>query len=70
MKKKLRRDIQNKWIGGVLAGAARYFGHDALLFRIGAIALAVFSVFVPAAVVYLIAWVLIPADTSGVEPTN
>jgi phage shock protein C len=62
MQKKLYRSINNKVIAGVLGGLAEYFGHDPVVWRIGAIILFILSGFMPLALIYAIAWVIIPED--------
>lgn len=57
--KKLYRDIDNKYIGGVSSGLGHYFGIDALWIRLAWILLTIFSwggfVFI-----YILLWILIP----------
>ncbi|MDO6602396.1 PspC domain-containing protein [Arenibacter palladensis] len=57
--RKLYRDIDNKYIGGVSAGLGHYFGIDALWVRLIWILLTIFSwggfVFI-----YILLWILIP----------
>lgn len=57
--KKLYRDIDNKYIGGVSSGLGHYFGIDALWIRLIWILLTIFSwggfVFI-----YILLWILIP----------
>jgi phage shock protein PspC (stress-responsive transcriptional regulator) len=57
--RKLYRDIDNKYIGGVSAGLGHYFGIDALWVRLLWILLTIFSwggfVFI-----YILLWILIP----------
>jgi phage shock protein PspC (stress-responsive transcriptional regulator) len=57
--RKLYRDIDNKYIGGVSAGLGHYFGLDALWVRLLWILLTIFSwggfVFI-----YILLWILIP----------
>lgn len=63
MDKKLYRSNE-KAIGGVMSGLAEYFGGDVVLWRLGALLLALLTAFVPVAVVYVIAWWIIP-EKSG-----
>jgi phage shock protein C len=54
----LRRSKQDRVIGGVCGGLARYFGADPVLFRIGFLAL-----LIPGGLgllLYIIAWIVIP----------
>ncbi|GAB3699991.1 PspC domain-containing protein [Mariniluteicoccus flavus] len=59
--KKLTRSTSDKMLGGVCGGAARYFGVDATLVRLGVAALVLFTGV--GIVAYLLAWAVIPADT-------
>ena len=60
----LRRSTTNKVLGGVCGGLAEYTGVEALLWRIGFVAL----VFLGAGVlVYPLLWILLPAGTAPVE---
>ncbi|QHI39061.1 hypothetical protein IMCC3317_44620 [Kordia antarctica] len=64
--RKLYRDYDNKFIGGVCAGFAQYFGIDALWIRL----LVLFVLFVGAGspvLVYIILWVVIPKATTTSE---
>ncbi len=73
--KKLYRDIDQKYIGGVCAGLEHYLGFDALWIRLIFILLAVFTGF--GLVAYILLWILVPEasttsqklDMSG-EPVN
>jgi phage shock protein PspC (stress-responsive transcriptional regulator) len=53
----VRRSATDKVLGGVCGGLAEYSGIDALLWRIGFVALAVMGPGVP---VYLLLWLLVP----------
>lgn len=60
----LRRSRSDKVIGGVSGGLAEYSGIDALLWRVGFVALALAGG--TGVLVYLLLWLLMPADpTSG-----
>lgn len=62
MNKQLQRSTQNKVIGGVCAGLARYFGVNPVLVRGGfLIALLAFG-FGP--LLYIILWVVMPASST------
>jgi len=73
--KKLYRDIDNKYIGGVCAGLEHYLGFDALWIRLIFILLAVFTGF--GFIAYILLWILVPEaattaqklDMTG-EPVN
>ncbi|SFK30658.1 PspC domain-containing protein [Geodermatophilus ruber] len=58
----LRRSRTDKVIGGVSGGLAEYSGIDALLWRVGFVALALAGPGVP---VYLLLWIFMPAGTTG-----
>ncbi|MDG1573392.1 PspC domain-containing protein [Robiginitalea sp. M366] len=73
--KKLYRDIDQKYIGGVCAGLEHYLGIDALWIRLIFILLAIFSGF--GFIAYILLWILVPEaattaqklDMTG-EPVN
>lgn len=56
--KKLYRDIDNKYIGGVCSGLEYYLGFDALWIRIIFIFLALFTGF--GFIAYILLWILVP----------
>lgn len=56
--KKLYRDIDEKYIGGVCAGLEHYLGFDALWIRLIFILLAVFTGF--GLIAYILLWILVP----------
>ena len=58
----LRRSRSDKVIGGVAGGLADYSGIDALLWRVGLVALALAGPGVP---VYLLLWLLMPSGPPG-----
>lgn len=59
--KKLYRNMQNKVFGGVLSGTACYFGWNTNILRLLVVILALFTYFWPMVLIYLIAWMVIPA---------
>src|SRR5919107_466436 len=59
----LRRSRTDKILGGVGGGLAEYSGIDALLWRVGFVALALAGG--TGVIVYLLLWVLMPADPFG-----
>ena len=61
----LRRSRTNKVLGGVCGGLAEYSGNEALLWRIGFIALALMGAGI---VVYPLMWILVPAGADPVPP--
>ena len=56
----LRRPAENRMIGGVLAGAAKFFGIDVSLLRILVVILAL--CYGTGVLAYLIAWAIIPEE--------
>ncbi len=56
--KKLYRDIENKYIGGVCSGLEHYLGFDALWIRLIFILLGLFTGF--GIVAYILLWILVP----------
>ena len=60
--RKLYRSRNNRMVGGVLAGFADYFNVDPTLLRVIYAALAFFTSFFPAFVLYIIAMVVIPEE--------
>lgn len=73
--KKLYRDIDHKYIGGVCAGLEHYMGLDALWIRLIFLALGIFTGF--GFIAYILLWILVPEaattaqklDMTG-EPVN
>ncbi|KAA1422339.1 PspC domain-containing protein [Mumia zhuanghuii] len=59
--KKLTRTTGDKWVGGVCGGVARYTGVDPNLVRLAVVVLTVLG-FGSMILVYLVAWLLMPAD--------
>jgi phage shock protein PspC (stress-responsive transcriptional regulator) len=64
--RKLYRDYDNKFIGGVCAGFAQYFGVDALWIRLLALIIVFAGVGSPI-LLYFIFWVIIPKATTTSE---
>lgn len=60
MEKRLYRSSDEKVAGGVLGGFAEYFGGDPVVWRLGAILLALLTAVIPVAAVYVIAWFITP----------
>ncbi|MCE2611760.1 PspC domain-containing protein [Flavobacteriaceae bacterium D16] len=63
--KKLYRDIDNKYIGGVCAGLEYYLGFDALWIRIIFLLLAFFTGF--GFIAYILLWILVPEAASTAQ---
>lgn len=53
---------QDKVIGGVCGGIAKYFGWDAAIVRLLYVILSVASIGFPGVLVYLILWVAMPEE--------
>ncbi|MCH5326422.1 MAG: PspC domain-containing protein [Duncaniella sp.] len=66
-RKRLYRNERNRVFGGVLSGLGQYMGWSVTALRILAVIVAFCSYFVPCVIVYLIAWLLIPAARSPRE---
>ncbi|MEX1132704.1 MAG: PspC domain-containing protein [Flavobacteriales bacterium] len=64
--KRLFRDADDRWVGGVLGGLAAYIGTDPLWLRIAFIALIVLGVGSPI-LIYIILWILVPPATTAAE---
>jgi len=62
----LRRSRTDKILGGVSGGLAEYSGIDALLWRVGFVALALAGG--TGVIVYLLLWLLMPAGPTGYGP--
>lgn len=62
MKKKLKRDQEQAIVSGVLAGMAKYWEQDPVLFRVAAIVFLVLTGFFPGIFLYLGAWLVMPAN--------
>jgi phage shock protein C len=68
MKKRLERDQERAVVSGVLAGMARYYNQDPVLFRIIAITFLILTGFFPGILIYLVAWFVMPRqDKSRVD---
>ena len=64
--RRVYRDVENEWVGGVLAGFARFFGIDALWLRLIFIVL-MFASFGVVTIVYAILWVIIPPALTAAD---
>lgn len=62
MTKRLERDVELAMVGGVVAGLAKYFDQDPVLFRVLAIAFLVLTGIFPGLLVYLLAWIIMPRE--------
>jgi phage shock protein C len=63
--KNLYRSTSNRMLAGVLGGIGEYLNVDPVILRISWIAVTVFSGFVPGAVVYFMACLIIPEKSSS-----
>lgn len=64
--KKLYRDIDNAYIGGVASGLGHYFGIDSLWIRLGLVLIVIAGVGFPI-FLYILLWVLIPEASSTAD---
>ena len=64
MEKKLTRSVNDKMLGGVCSGLAKYFGLDPTLVRLGYAFLSIFTAGFPGIVLYIMACIIIPKDTA------
>lgn len=62
--RRLYRDEGNKVFGGVFAGLAWYTGWNVNIMRLFYVLLAVFTYVWPVTLIYLVAWMIIPAATT------
>ncbi len=65
-RKRLFRDPEDKWIGGVLSGLANYVVIDPLWLRVAFIAMVWFGYGTPV-LVYLLMWILVPKAGTAAE---
>ena len=68
--KKLTRSTSDKVVAGVLGGLADYFGFDITLVRLLFVLAAIFSAAFPGLLVYIIMWIVIPAENNSNYQTN
>ncbi|MGH8177612.1 MAG: PspC domain-containing protein [Steroidobacter sp.] len=60
VKAPLRRSRSNRWIAGVVAGLADYFGIEVTLARVLYALISIFSAAFPGILVYIILWIVVP----------
>ncbi len=65
MTKKLHRSLSRKMLGGVCGGLGEYFDLDVSLVRLVFVGLALVTALIPMVIFYLIAWIIIPAETAA-----
>lgn len=63
-RKRLMRDTDDRWVGGVLSGIANYFGFDPLILRVVYIALLFLGI---GWLIYIILWIVVPPATTAAE---
>lgn len=68
--KTLYRSRTNRLLGGVFAGLGEIYHVDPTILRLAYGVLAILTGIVPAVVLYLLAWVIIPEKTPVVTPTE
>ncbi len=64
-KKKLYRNMQNKVFGGIFGGIGSYLGWNANIMRLLYVILACYTYLWPMVIVYLLAWMIIPAAVTA-----
>lgn len=64
--RRLRRSRRNRWFVGVCGGLGERYGFPPLILRLGLVALTVF--WLPTALIYLLAWLMIPEEPQEFEP--
>lgn len=57
----LTRTRENRWLGGVFAGAARRYGVNPLVMKLAGLT----AVLVLTPLLYIALWILMPADPQG-----
>ncbi|MEK7757426.1 MAG: PspC domain-containing protein [Planctomycetota bacterium] len=60
--RRLRRSLDDRWIGGVCGGLGVYLGIDSTAVRVGYVLLSILSIAFPGILVYIILWILIPEN--------
>ena len=72
--KKLTRSQTDRWLAGVCGGIGEYFGIDPTVVRLGYLVLWVITGFIPMALIYVVAAVIMPnplgALTAAPPPTQ
>lgn len=63
----LRRSRTDRKVGGVLGGFAKHFDIDPTLLRVGYLLSAILSAAFPGVLVYLVLWLIIPAESYADE---
>ncbi len=60
--KRLARSSSDRWIAGVCAGVAEYFGWDPAIVRLAYVLLSVCSAGFPGTFIYILLWLIMPKD--------
>ncbi|MEY8441696.1 PspC domain-containing protein [Lactobacillaceae bacterium 24-114] len=63
MAKKLTRSYDDRWLGGVLSGIAKYFNIKPIYIRVAYIILTAITGIIPGIVVYIVLFTIIPPET-------
>jgi phage shock protein C len=61
LRRRVRLDGRNGWLGGVCAGLANYFSTDPAFIRVGTVVAALFATKIVIAL-YLVAWLLLDEE--------
>ncbi len=69
MKRRIERNDEEALVAGVVAGLARYFEQDPVLFRIAAIAMLILTGVFPGLLLYIVAWIMIPRHRKRADYT-
>jgi phage shock protein C len=62
--KRLYRSVSDKKLGGVCGGLGDYMNADANLIRLVFVLLLLVTGFLPFGLTYIVAWIILPEDTS------
>ena len=60
--RKLRRSMNDRKVGGVCAGLAKFFSIDPTVMRVGFVVFTVFTLFT-GIILYLVLWMVIPSES-------
>ena len=60
--RKLRRSMNDRKVGGVCAGLAKFFSIDPTVMRVGFAVFTVFTLFT-GIILYLVLWMVIPSES-------
>lgn len=64
-KRKLHRSARYRLIAGVCGGLAEFIGWDPTLVRLLYVIVSIFSAAFPGILVYIIAWLIMPKDSTN-----